>query len=145
MTDLTVTVGDRTLAAAWTDDAPETRAALEGVLPVAGDAVRWGDELYVDVSLDVPPENAREVVPEGAIAYWPAGEKLCLFWGETPASRARSERSEDLDMASGDDGTASQNGEPRAAAPVTVVARVEDCAALVDLEGGARLRLERAA
>ncbi|ADB59653.1 protein of unknown function DUF369 [Haloterrigena turkmenica DSM 5511] len=123
MTDLTVTVGDRTLAADWTDDAPETRAALETALPVGGDAVRWGDELYFDVALDVPPENAREVVPEGAIAYWPAGGKLCLFWGETPAS---------------------QNGEPRAAAPVTVVARVEDCDALADLEGGARLRLERA-
>lgn len=123
MTDLTVTVGDRTLAADWTDDAPETRAALEAALPVAGDAVRWGDELYFDVSLDAPPENAREVVPEGAIAYWPAGEKLCLFWGETPAS---------------------VDGEPRAAAPVTVVARVTETKPLTGLEGGAQMRLERA-
>ena len=121
--DLIVTVDDRTLETDWTDDAPETRAALESALPVAGDAVRWGDELYVDVPLDAPLENASEVVPEGAIAYWPAGEKLCLFWGPTPAS---------------------QDGEPRAAAPVTVVARVLDVAALADLEGGARLRLERA-
>lgn len=123
MTDLTVTVGDRTLAADWTDDAPETRAALEAALPVAGDAVRWGDELYFDVSLDVPPENAREVVPEGAVAYWPTGEKLCLFWGETPAS---------------------VDGEPRAAAPVTVVASVTETKPLTGLEGGARMRLERA-
>ncbi|WP_339104678.1 cyclophilin-like family protein [Haloterrigena salinisoli] len=123
MTDLTVTVGDRTLAADWTDDAPETRAALEAALPVAGDAVRWGDELYFGVSLDVPPENAREVVPEGAVAYWPTGEKLCLFWGETPAS---------------------VDGEPRAAAPVTVVARVTETKPLTGLEGGARMRLERA-
>lgn len=123
MADLCVTVDDREFAATWTDDAPDTRAALEAALPVAGDAVRWGDELYFDVPLEVSPENAREVVPEGAVAYWPAGGKLCLFWGPTPAS-------------TGD--------EPRAASPVSVVARLEDAASLSDLEGGARVRLERA-
>lgn len=123
MADLSVTVDDRPLEATWTDDASETRAALEAALPVSGDAVRWGDELYFDRSLDAPLENAREVVPAGAIAYWPAGSKLCLFWGPTPAS---------------------QDGEPRAAAPVTVVARLEDVASLSDLKGGAKIRLERA-
>ncbi|MFA9425404.1 cyclophilin-like fold protein [Natronorubrum sp. A-ect3] len=123
MTDLRVTVGDRELTATWTDDAPETRAALEAALPISGDGIRWGDELYFNLALDVPAENASEVVPEGAIAYWPDGNKLCLFWGETPAS---------------------VDGEPRAAAPVTVVARLEDVSALTALEGGARVRLERA-
>ncbi|ELY47895.1 cyclophilin-like fold protein [Natronorubrum bangense] len=123
MTDLRVTVGDRELAATWTDDAPETRAELEAALPVGGDGTRWGDELYFDLALDVPAENASEVVPAGAIAYWPDGNKLCLFWGETPAS---------------------VDGEPRAAAPVTVVARLEDVSALTALEGGARVRLVRA-
>lgn len=124
MTDLLVTVGDRDLEATWTDDAPETQAALEAALPLAGDAIRWGDELYFDVSLDedVPLENGREVVPEGAIAYWPSGHKCCLFWGPTPVSR---------------------NGEPRAAAPVTVVARFDDIEALTTLEGGTRVRLDR--
>lgn len=123
MTDLRVTVDDVELEANWIDEAPETRRALESALPVAGDAVRWGDELYFDVALDAPRENASEVVPEGAIAYWPAGSKLCLFWGPTPASA---------------------DGEPRAAAPVNVVARVRDVGPLADrdLEGGARLRLE---
>ncbi|SIR77909.1 cyclophilin-like fold protein [Natronorubrum thiooxidans] len=123
MTDLRVTVGERELTATWTDDAPETRAALEAALPVAGDGIRWGDELYFDLALDVPAEHASEVVPEGAIAYWPDGDKLCLFWGETPAST---------------------DGEPRAAAPVTVVARLEDVSALAELDGGTRVRLERA-
>lgn len=121
MADLHVTADDRTLQANWTEDAPETRAALADTLPVAGDAVRWGDECYFDVALEVPPENASEVVPEGAIAYWPAGEKLCLFWGPTPASHGN---------------------EPRAAAPVNVVARVVDTGPLADLEGGARVQLE---
>ena len=122
MSDLSVTVDDVELEATWTDDAPETRRALEDALPIAGDAVRWGDELYIDAALDAPRENGREVVPEGAIAYWPAGTKLCLFWGPTPAST---------------------DDEPRAAAPVNVVARVRDVDPLADVDGGARLRLEK--
>lgn len=122
MADLHITVDDIALEATWTDDAPETRAALEDALPVAGNGVRWGDELYFDVSLAVEGENAHEAVPEGSIAYWPAGEKLCLFWGPTPAS---------------------VEDEPRAAAPVTVVARVTDTGPLADIDGGARVRLER--
>jgi uncharacterized protein len=120
--DLRVVVGDRELTATWSDGAPETRAALEDALPVSGDAVRWGDELYISASLEAPLEDGREVVPEGSIAYWPAGEKLCLFWGPTPAS---------------------VDDEPRAAAPVTVVARVDETEALADLDGGSELRLER--
>lgn len=121
MADLTVFVDDRALEATWTGDAPQTQAALESALPIGGDAVRWGDELYIDVVLDVPPENAREVVPEGTLAYWPAGDKLCLFWGATPAS---------------------ETDEPRATAPVSVLARLEDASALAGLEDGARLRVE---
>ncbi|NKE36321.1 hypothetical protein GWG54_10920 [Natronococcus sp. JC468] len=142
--DLRVMVDDRELTATWTDGAPETRAALEDALPVSGDATRWGDELYISASLEAPLEDGREVVPEGAIAYWPAGEKLCLFWGPTPASDARSERSEAFDTRSGDGRGRESAGEPRAAAPVTVVARVGETAPLAGLEGGAALRLERA-
>ncbi|MEY7851627.1 cyclophilin-like fold protein [Natrarchaeobius sp. A-rgal3] len=122
MADLRVTVDDLELEADWTDDAPETRRALEEALPLSGDAVRWGEELYFDVPVDAPAENAREAVPKGAIAYWPPGSKLCLFWGETPAS---------------------VDGEPRAASPVDVVARLSDTSALEEVDGGARVRLER--
>lgn len=123
MNELELAVDDLELRATWTDDAPETRAAVEAALPLDGEATRWGDELYVSVPVDVPPENAREVVPEGAIAYWPAGNALCLFWGPTPAS---------------------EGDEPRAAAPVNVVARVEDVSPLSGLDGGARMRLDAA-
>ncbi|MFD1565760.1 cyclophilin-like fold protein [Haloarchaeobius amylolyticus] len=122
MTDLRVTVDGRELEAVWTDDAPETKAALADALPVAGDATRWGDELYFDVPIDVPSENAHEVVPEGAIAYWPTGNVLCLFWGPTPASK---------------------DDEPRATSPVNVVARVTDPDSLAELDGGTRVRLEQ--
>ncbi|TYT63314.1 cyclophilin-like family protein [Natrialba swarupiae] len=122
MADLRVTVDDRELGATWTDDAPATRRALEDALPLSGDAVRWGDELYFDVPVDVPAENGCEVVPVGAVAYWPPGSKLCLFWGETPAS---------------------VDDEPRAASPVNVVARLSDTSALEGVDGGARVRVER--
>lgn len=123
MSDLRVTVDGHELEATWNDDAPETRRALERELPIEGEAVRWGDELYFDVPLDVPAENQSEAVPVGAIAYWPTGNKLCLFWGPTPASCGE---------------------EPRATAPVNVVGLLEDVSALSDLEGGARVRFDAA-
>ena len=101
---------------------PKRRLHLRTHSPVAGEATRWGDELYFDVPIDVPAENAHEVVPEGAIAYWPTGNVLCLFWGPTPAS---------------------DGDEPRATSPVNVVARVTETEPLADLAGGTRVRLER--
>jgi hypothetical protein len=123
MTDLTVTADGRDLTATWTDDNPETRAALADALPVSGDATRWGEELYFSVPVDVSPEHTRAVVPVGALAYWPRGNALCLFWGPTPASQA---------------------DEPRAATPVAVVATVDDTSALATVDGGATVRVEDA-
>lgn len=122
MTDLTVTVEDIQLTASWTDQNPETRQALADALPFSGDGTRWGDELYTRIPVDVGLEETQEEVPVGAIAYWPGGNALCLFWGPTPASR-------------GD--------EPRAAAPVNVVAQVDDTTPLADVEGGASLEFEQ--
>jgi hypothetical protein len=126
MAGLSITVTGKaeavTLDADWTDDAPRTREALEAALPVEGEAARWGDELYFSVPVDADPENARAVVDVGAVAYWPAGDKLCLFWGPTPAS---------------------EGAEPRAASPVNVVARMTDVSALAGIDGGAHVRVER--
>lgn len=121
MANLTVTVGDRTLDATWTDENPRTRDAVADALPLAGGASRWGDELYVRYEVDVPPENTRERVAVGTLAYWPQGNAVCLFWGPTPAS---------------------DGDEPRAASPVNAFARVEDVSPLQDIDGGARLRLD---
>ncbi len=120
---LVVTVDEHRLEADWLDEAPNTRAAIGEALPLSGDAARWGEELYVSVPVDVSAENARTDVPVGALAYWPAGNALCLFWGPTPASDA---------------------DEPRAASPVNVFGRVRDISALEELEDGeAKLGLER--
>lgn len=123
MSDLRVTVDDRKLTAEWTDANPETRAAIEAALPISGAATRWGDELYFSAGIDAPEETTRIEVPIGAIAYWPQGDALCLFWGPTPAS---------------------QGTEPRAASPVNVVALLEDVEPLAAIDGGASVRIESA-
>jgi hypothetical protein len=123
MADLTVTVDGRDLTATWTETNPRTRAAIADALPLDGAATRWGEELYMSTRVDVPPEDTRTEVPVGAVAYWPQGNALCLFWGETPASR---------------------DGEPRAASPVAVVATLDDVAPLAGLDGGASLRVGHA-
>ena len=123
MADLAITVDGRTLAASWTGENPETRAALEPALPLTGEAARWGDELYFSTPVAVPEEDARAEVPVGAVAYWPRGNALCLFWGPTPAS---------------------EGDEPRAASPVNVVAALEDPSALEGVGNSAAVTVEAA-
>ena len=123
MPDLRITVDDTTLSADWTDENPETRRSLSDALPLSGDAARWGDELYFSTPVDAPVEDARDEVEVGAVAYWPQGSALCLFWGPTPASTGEM---------------------PRAASPVNVVARITDTSPLDGLDGGARVRVEEA-
>lgn len=120
MSNLHITVGDHELTGSWVEENPETRAAIEAELPLSGAATRWGDELYFSTPVDVPPEETQTEVPVGAVAYWPQGNAVCLFWGETPASR---------------------DDEPRAASPVSVVARIDDIAPLESLSGGATVEI----
>ena len=123
MADLRLLVDGTELTATWTGENPATRQAIVEALPLEGDATRWGDELYFRTEVDVPLEDAQTEVPVGAVAYWPQGNALCLFWGPTPASH-------------GD--------EPRAASPVNVVATVDDVAPLERVDGGATVVLEPA-
>lgn len=122
MSDLRVFVDGTELAAEWTDEAPETRAAIERALPLEGDAARWGEELYFRTDVDVGAESARAEVEPGTLAYWPQGNAVCLFWGPTPASVDET---------------------PRAASPVNVFARA-DVSDFRPGTGGATLRLESA-
>lgn len=65
--DLGILVDDSELEASWVDRNPQTRAAIEAALPLEGDAVRWGDELYFRTPVDAPEEagqTAMTVVAE---------------------------------------------------------------------------------
>lgn len=119
--DLSVHVNDIRLSASWVERNLRTRGAIEDALPLEGEATRWGDELYYRTPVDVTEEDSQQEVPVGAIAYWPQGNALCLFWGPTPAS-------------TGD--------RPAAASPVNVVAELEDVTPLEGLDDGAHVRVD---
>ena len=117
-----ITAGDVTLHAALKDS--ETADLLWAVLPLRAHVTTWGGEIYFPTPIQAEEEDAQEVVGMGAIAYWPPGQALCLFFGPTPASR-------------GD--------EIRPTSPVNVVASMEgDPTVLRQVSSGSTVLVERA-
>ena len=117
MTDVIIQVGEEEFAAQLASDAsPETVQAIVDALPIEATARTWGDEIYFDIPVDVDAENARPTVSKGDLAYWPAGNCFCLFYGRTP-------------MSTSDD-------EIVPASPVNVVGRVDDPDGLKRHEAG---------
>jgi hypothetical protein len=101
----------------------KTAGAIWDALPIEAKGQTWGDEIYFDIGLTVPPEQARDVVDVGDLAYWPPGQAFCIFFGRTPASR-------------GD--------ECRAASPVNVVGKiVGDARMFTKVRSGSRVTIER--
>jgi uncharacterized protein len=103
MPEILITVNDHTYRATLSDS--PTAQKLWGALPVEGQAKIWGDEIYFEIPVSAPQEpDAREEVDVGTIAYWPAGEALCIFFGPTPVSKGE---------------------QPRAYSPVNVLGKIE--------------------
>jgi hypothetical protein len=73
--------------ASLTDKSPDTAKRIWEALPIEARANTWGDEIYFGIPVDADPENPREVVELGDLAYWPPGNAFCIFFGRTPASR----------------------------------------------------------
>jgi len=110
--------------ASLTDESPETAKAVWEALPIEARANTWGDEIYFGIPVKQGPENPREVVGLGDLAYWPPGNAFCIFFGRTPASR-------------GD--------EIRPASAVNVFGKVEgDPKVFKKVRSGDRVRIERA-
>jgi hypothetical protein len=98
-------------------------AAVWTALPLDFRVQRWGDEVYGSVPLDLAQEVPQEVVERGALAWWPPGHAVCLFFGPTPVSEA---------------------DESRAASDVTVFGIVEgDPTVFKAVSGSARMRIEQ--
>ncbi len=100
-----------------------TAEAILEALPIKGQAQRWGGEIYfsIPVNAELEPE-ARDVLEAGELAYWPAGNALCIFFGKTPASQA---------------------DEIRAASDVNVFGKVsKDLGSLYDVENGSEVVVE---
>lgn len=85
MTQIRITADDVSITATLNDSA--TAQLIADALPITGRVQTWGDEIYFPIPVSASnDETAVEVVDKGAIAYWPPGNALCLFWGPTPAS-----------------------------------------------------------
>jgi len=81
-----IRAGDATVGATLNDST--TAAAVWDALPITGRVQTWGDEIYFPIPVDAEEApDAAETVDKGAVAYWPPGSALCLFWGPTPMSR----------------------------------------------------------
>ena len=106
------------------DDSP-TADAVWDALPITGQVQTWGDEIYFSIPVEAAEApDAQATVDKGAVAYWPPGSALCLFWGPTPMSR-------------GD--------EIRPASPVNVLGAIEgDPTVLVRVPSGDEIVVERA-
>ncbi len=117
-----VTAGDVSVNAALNDS--RTADLLWDALPLEASASTWGDEIYFRTDVRADEEgDASDVVEMGAVAYWPPGQALCLFFGRTPASR-------------GD--------EIRAASAVNSLGAIEgDATVLKQVRSGARVTVER--
>ena len=80
-----ISTGNLTLTATLND--LETANQLWESLPITGSVQIWGDEIYFSIPVNVEEElGSQETVQAGAVAYWPPGSALCLFWGPTPVS-----------------------------------------------------------
>jgi hypothetical protein len=79
--------------------------SIRQVLPLQGRVNTWGEEIYFSIGLALETSDAaRSDVSVGEVAYWPAGQALCIFFGRTPASGS--------------------DGEPRAASDVEPLGRI---------------------
>ncbi|MCY3844989.1 MAG: cyclophilin-like fold protein [Acidobacteria bacterium] len=117
-----IAAGGVVVSAALNDST--TADALWGALPITGSVQTWGDEIYFSIPVEAEEAtDAQATVDKGAVAYWPPGSALCLFWGPTPMSR-------------GD--------EIRPASPVNTLGLIDgDPAVLARVADGARITVER--
>ena len=80
-----ISAGDVIVTAVLNDS--DTADELWAALPITARAQTWGDEIYFSIPVSVEEAaDSQETVEMGAVAYWPPGSALCMFWGPTPMS-----------------------------------------------------------
>jgi len=63
-----------------------TAQKILAALPFESTARLWGKEVYFGIPVHAEEEDAQARVPSGTVAFWPPGDCLCIFFGQTPAS-----------------------------------------------------------
>lgn len=83
MTRVRIRAGAVELVAELNDS--HTAQRLVEALPIRSSAQVWGHEVYFSTGLSLPGQNLTPHAPPGAVAYWPPGKAICLFFGQKPA------------------------------------------------------------
>ena len=119
---ISISVGGMQVLARLDDN--ETADKVWEALPISASASTWGDEIYFRTPVRADEEDAVETVDMGAVAYWPPGQAICLFFGPTPMS---------------------VGNEIRPASPVNVFGSIEgDPTVLKSVSSGEQIAVERA-
>jgi hypothetical protein len=63
--------------------APRTVETITRKLPIEGRAALWKEEIYFEIPIKMGEEKAKPTVENGAIAFWPMGGALCVFYGQS--------------------------------------------------------------
>ena len=63
--------------------APRTIDTIVRKLPVEGRAALWKEAVYFEIPVKIGEEKAKPTVETGAIAFWPMGSALCVFYGQS--------------------------------------------------------------
>lgn len=63
--------------------APRTVEVILKRLPFEGRAALWKEEVYFEIPVKMGEEKARGTVEKGSICFWPMGNALCVFHGES--------------------------------------------------------------
>lgn len=124
MSDRVVQISSGSVTVTATLNDSPTSDELWAALPITGSANIWGEEIYFSIPVDAEEaDDAEETVEVGAVAFWPPGNALCLFWGATPMSAP---------------------GEIRPASAVNVMGLIDgDPAVLSEIPGGSEILVER--
>lgn len=63
--------------------APKTAEKVWRSLPITAKANLWKEEVYFSIGIGLGREKPSKTAAKGDIAYWPMGDALCVFFGDT--------------------------------------------------------------
>ena len=120
--NIKITTGKIQIQAQLNDNS--TAKSIFQALPIKAKAQRWGGEIYFEIPVTADLENdSRDVLEPGELGFWPTGNAFCIFFGQTPASKA---------------------GEIRAASAVNILGKIttDDLSSLSTVSTGAEILIE---